>query len=192
MRLVKGIIASTLSIGLLAGCGISEEDQAKIDKYDELEKKYEDLKEKYEKVSGESEEVTEKSSETNKNPKIGEYFEVEYAEYGEEAAPLGVKVVSVAETDQRGAGEESIEHVALVEFEFTNKTGDSIELSSSDFNVVDTEGFQGKAFSEGYSDIKGDLWVDLPKDGKARAYFRYEVGTPGPYSVQVGEVVVKQ
>lgn len=191
MKLVKGILVSALSIGVLTGCGISEEDQAKIDKYDELASKYEDLKEKYEAVTGETPEKTEEAIETNESPKIGEYFEVEYAEYGEEAAPLGVKVVSVTETDQRGGGEESIEHVALVEFEFTNKTGDSIELSSSDFNVVDTEGFQGKAFSEGYSNIKGDLWVDIPKDGKARAYFRYEVGTPGPYSVQVGDIVVK-
>ena len=191
MKLVKGILVSALSIGVLTGCGISEEDQAKIDKYDELASKYEDLKEKYEAVTGETPEKTEEAIETNESPKIGEYFEVEYVEYGEEAAPLGVKVVSVTETDQRGGGEESIEHVALVEFEFTNKTGDSIELSSSDFNVVDTEGFQGKAFSEGYSNIKGDLWVDIPKDGKARAYFRYEVGTPGPYSVQVGDIVVK-
>ena len=117
---------------------------------------------------------------------------MEYAEYGEETGTLGVKVVSATETDERDHDEESIEHIALVEFEFTNKTGYGIELHSSDFNAIDTEGFQGKAFSSQSGKVTGELWVDIPKDGKAKACFRYEVGTPGPYSVQVGEVVVEQ
>lgn len=189
MKLAKGILVSALSIGVLTGCGISEEEQAKIDKYDELSTKYEELKGKYEDATGEK---LDEKDEKNENPKIGEYFEMRFTNYDREIdGTLGVKVVSVAETDERAYDEEDIEHIALVEFEFTNKTGDAIELSSSDFNAIDTEGFQGKAFNESSSDIKGELWVDIPKDGKARAYFRYEVGTPGPYSVQVGDMVIK-
>lgn len=41
MKLAKGFLVSALSIGVLTGCGISEEDQVKIDKYDELASKYE-------------------------------------------------------------------------------------------------------------------------------------------------------
>jgi len=206
VKLAKGILVLTLSIGVLTGCGISEEDQAKIDKYDELSIKYdglsidyEELKGKYEDATGETLEETEESTEetgesTEVNeelePKIGEYFEVEYTnEYEEIEGILGIKVVSVTETDKRSSKDEDVEHVAVIEFEFTNKTGAALTLRDNDFNVIDTEGFQGKTLS--YGTDTTDFRVEIPKDAKAKANFRYEVGTPGPYAVQVGDMVIK-
>jgi len=163
------ILVSVLSIGVLTGCGINEEDKS-------------------EELSTTTGEMLEETEELE--PKIGEYFEIEYSEYGEELGLLGIKVVSVTETDERLLDETDIEHIALVEFEFTNKTGSAITLGISDFNVIDTDGFQGQPYLVS-SVGDGELWLDLPKDGKGRANFRYEVGTPGPYSVQVGDIIVK-
>ena len=188
MKLAKGILLSALSIGVLTGCGVSEEDQAKIDKYEELATKYEELKGKYEDATGEKlDETTEK----NENPTIGEYFEVEYTDDWEEIEGLlGVKVVSVVETDERTSHDEDVEHVAVLELELTNKTGVAINISEDDFNIIDGEGFQGRTLS--YGTDTTEFSVDIPKDGKARARFRYEVGTPGPYSVQAQDVIVKK
>jgi hypothetical protein len=190
-KFIKGILIGALAIGLLTGCGINDEDQAKIENYDEIVNKYEDLKDKYDKMRGETQaESAEKQG--SKDPEIGEYFEMSFEEDGVEIGNVGVRVVSVKETSERGAEEKSIEHIALVELELTNNTGNEIEIDSDDFNAIDSEGFQGKTFSSGYEHIKGDLWVTIPKDGKARAFFRYEVGTSAPYSVQVGnDTIIK-
>ena len=174
MKLVKGILFVALSIGLLTGCGINKEDQAKIENYDEMVSKYEDLKDKYDKIVKETQAEAEEQKQASKAPKIGEYFEIPFEEDGVEIGNIGIKVVGVKETSERGSGEESIEHIALVELELTNKTGNEIEIDSGDFNAIDSEGFQGKTFSSGYEHIKGDLWVTIPKGGEARAYFRYE------------------
>lgn len=189
MQLLKCLLLGVLSVGLLTGCGISKEDQEKIDNYDEMVSKYEDLKEKYNKIVEEKQ--VQSDDQKQEAPKIGEYFELPFEENGDEIGKFGVKVVSAKETSERAPDEESIEHIALVELEFTNKTGKEVEILSSYFNVIDSEGFQGRAIGTGYEPIKGELQVTIPKGGKARTYFRYEVGTPEPYSVQAGYYVVK-
>ena len=138
MKLVKYLLLGTLFAGLLTGCGISKEDQEKIDNYDELAIKYKDLKNKYDKIMQEIQVKTEDENQTSQAPKIGEYFELPFNENGDEIGKFGFKVLSAKETSERGPGEESIEHIALVEFELTNNTEKEAEILSDYFNVIDS------------------------------------------------------
>jgi hypothetical protein len=98
---------------------------------------------------------------------------------------LVVKAVSVTETAERNQFAEPANFVVVVAFEFTNNTNAEITLTSYDFKVVDSAGFQGVDYPQ------GDQLVTVAPGTKARGNFHYGVEVAGPYKV-IGGVATWQ
>jgi hypothetical protein len=98
---------------------------------------------------------------------------------------LSVKAVSVTETKERNQFADPTNHVVIVSFEFTNNTGAELTITSNDFQVLDSTGFQGVTYPQ------GDQIVTITAGSKARAQFHYGVEAVGPYKV-IGGVATWQ
>lgn len=100
--------------------------------------------------------------------------------FGEEAvfdSGLAVKVVGVTETAERNQFADPANFVMVVQFEFTNNTGAELVMTSHEFKLVDSTGFQGIAYPQ------GDQIVTIAPGTKARANMHYGVDGAGPYKV---------